>query len=303
MANRNDVIKAIAEKKLAKLEADRERVKKHLFYFCEYMELGWREEKKFFKRSRPHLMISTMLFDLVREKVINNLALSEPPGGGKSYKTTRALQMFIAEFPDLSNMRSSYSSGLACDKLSVETRDGIKNNANFRKLYPEIKINYKMQSKKHWGIEGHTNACYSAAGVSGSQTGKDCHGMLVLDDEFSGIGTAYSAAENKRTREWVQSVHLARKRTDLVSEIFCCTRWIENDSIGRIISDDSKHKIFIDYEKWHSKLQAEEVTDELFESVYKELKEEVESLVITPLFDLFSFEDTGFNQRRDRIFL
>lgn len=263
------VKKELERRKISKLLDERRLARTHLFYFCEAIEKL--NNRKFFTRDKPHVILNTMIFDLVLENIIEKFTISEPPRAGKSYTTTFAMAKAIGDRPDDTHMRNSYSADLAVKFLSHAVREIVKSDA-YRSIYPEIMIDRNANSKDRWNLVKKTRPVYCASGVGGSQSGFGCSGLLILDDEYSGMSSALSEAIRKQTNDWIDSVHKARVEKGH-KEGYICTRWTEFDRIGQIKKFDKTHDI--SFQRYYKLLSEKEVDDFRFEEVYQILKEEV----------------------------
>jgi len=264
----------LEKKKEAERIKMRERALEHQWYFNELMERNLKQEEKFFTRDKKHLIVISILFDLVEQGHIWQLALALPPRYGKSYSVTMAMLRTIALNPNKANMRNSYNEDLAVS-FSSATRDMIASE-EFSEIFPEIKLSPNKKSKAIWYLEGKTINAMSAAGVGGGANGKDASNFLVLDDEFRNMTDAYSKAVQEMALLFNLSVHEVRG-TENTKHIYVCTRWILNDTIGRKLN--SMKEFRIDYEKYVSMLV--DCSDEDIHGLYLIMKD-----------DILAFEDS-----------
>ena len=273
----NDLRVVLAKKKLREIEKIQKRVRKHLFYYAEYME-KFDKKGRFFTRDKWNIIIKSWLYDLATEKIIRRVTISEPTRSGKSYVSTRALERYIGMHPEHNNMRNSYSADLAVDTLSVKVRDTIQNSKAFHDIFPGLRPSKQSFKKSRWMLDGYNNFCYLAAGVGGSVGGNGCSGLLILDDEYKGMTEALSKAVRKETERFLSSVHWKRRENDPdgnpPSEIYACTRWTTRDTIGKL--KQSEKSFEIDIYKWRHIIESyEEITDEIFEELYEKFKKEL----------------------------
>ena len=266
----SDLQSVIVEKRQKELRDLRKRCDKHFFYFAEYVDSD--KPNNFFSRDKPHAMLISMLYDLIDRGIIKKVTISLPPRGGKSWGTSKALQWQLGKHPEKTNMRNSYSAGLAVDVLSHQVRQSVLDPL-FSQLY-QIELDPAAKAKPKWNLKGSTRPSYCAAGIGGTSSGVGVDNWIVLDDEYSGMEQAMSKSIRRQTDNWIDSVHLARREGDF-KELYVCTRWTEHDRIGQLKRYEDNYEI--DFTKYLAMFEKEDVTDKRFEYIFKMFKKEVKA--------------------------
>ena len=255
-------------KKAKELKELRDRCKNRLWYFIEHIESNKDEDDKFFTRDKPHLIWMSLLYDLMRERVFEDISVSMPRRYGKSYSGSMFMAHYIGHNPLKTNMRNSYSTRLAM-KHSVTVKTIIE-SPEFIKIFPEAKIAPDRKAKDEWALEVCEQYNYICTGVDGSATGIGANGVLCLDDPIKNMTEAYSDVIMGHLQDWHNSVHMSGLEKGALN-IDIATRWADHDIIG--MKYKIKNNIKLDYKYWLEKLM--NATDNVIERIYIELKDNI----------------------------
>jgi len=205
--------------------------------FDEYMiAVEWNRplEKKFWLPRRKILLpVANACQDLVEGK-LDILAVSLPPGTGKTTLKNFLLTWVAGKYPDMPNLDSGHSSS-----MTRSTYDGcIQIMRDPEYCWSSIFVGYKVFTdanelridvdKKH---RFSTITCRS---IDGSLTGATRAEMLLTaDDLVSGIEEAMS--KERLDKKWFSYTNDLKSRKKLEArELHIATRWSVHDVIGRL---------------------------------------------------------------------
>lgn len=205
------------------------------FYkYCVYMDPG------FFTPGKWHLKLQAKYMQMLSNKEIMKLLISEPPRAGKSYMVSLFHSWIIGKYPEDSSMRNSYAAELA-EKFSYDIR-AIIQKPKYLKVFPEIKLKQDRTAVNDWAIDKARDSTYFCAGVGGSILGKGCKRVATLDDPVKNIEAALSEIASNATWNWYTSTHLSRLESGC-AELHVATRWSKRDPIGRLTEGKTLTKI------------------------------------------------------------
>jgi phage terminase large subunit-like protein len=117
--------------------------------------------------------------------------------------------------------------------FSTQNRDTIADNPKYREIFPDVVINPKRRGAEIWAVNNNRENVV-ATGMQGGIVGFGAW-CLIIDDPFR---TAEHAA-SPTYRDKVYQEYKMAARSRLVPNgriIIVCTRWHEDDLIGRILS-------------------------------------------------------------------
>lgn len=166
------------------------------------------------------------LCDLVQDVIegrVQRLAVSLPPGHGKSETITRRLPTYWGlRFPEDVVVQTGYSQRFTEKHLSYPTRE----------LARELGVlSSNATALDEW--EYSTGARLVARGVGSAPTGVNPIGLLLSDDPIKDRAQASSAVERENVWAWWTGSIIQRfwPRT---RALIIATRWHEDDLIGRL---------------------------------------------------------------------
>ena len=168
-----------------------------------------------------------LIQDVVDGKV-QRLAVSLPPGHGKSETITRRLPIYWGRlYPDDVVVQTGYSQRFAEKHLSYPTRE----------LARELGVlSSDATALDDW--EFSTGARLVARGVGSAPTGVNPIGLLTCDDPIKDRAQASSAVERENIWAWWTGSIIQRfwPRT---RALIVATRWHEDDLIGRLMAQEA----------------------------------------------------------------
>ena len=209
-------------------------------YFI-YLERKRDQHAKFYEPRREVLMkhgIVQVLQDLVDEK-IDLLAISMPPGTGKSTLEIFLLSGIIGWNPDMPNLASSFSG-----TMTHSIYDGVDqiltdaDEYSWHEIFPEVtfKAREGTNSKDQTINVGKRKRFKSLTcrAINASLTGTTrCEYLLCCDDLVSGIEEALN--KERLDKLWMSyNTDLLTRRKQSARELHVATRWSVYDPIGRL---------------------------------------------------------------------
>ena len=166
------------------------------------------------------------LCDLIQQVIdgkLNRVALSLPPGHGKSTTVTQRFPIYWGlKHPNDTTVLTGYSQTFAEKNLSRPSRE----------VAEELGIlDPTSQAMEEWRLRN--GARIIARGVGSAPTGINPIGLLVADDPLKDRAQANSEIERENLWQWWQGSIIQRfwPRT---SAFIIATRWHHDDLIGRL---------------------------------------------------------------------
>lgn len=168
------------------------------------------------------------------------LAVSIAPQEGKSSRLTRVGSLWaLIRNPELRVGIVSYSQALA-EGFGRDIRNWITAaDGTDGSLDLGLRIAPDYGSAKRWQLDGHRGGVV-CAGVGSALTGRALE-TLVIDDPFADKEQADSAYFRERVWGWWQSVGAPRLAPG-APVLVICTRWHENDLVGRLVAAEDGHR-------------------------------------------------------------
>ena len=152
------------------------KAREDFYAFCVYMDGPTADSPGFFTEGKWHLKLQAKYMQMLAEKKIMKLLMSEAPRAGKSYTVSLLHAWLIGKYPEESSMRNSYAAELA-EKFSYDIRDMIQ-KPRYLKVFPEVRMKQDRTSINDWAITKARDSTYFCAGVGGSILGKGCKRCL-----------------------------------------------------------------------------------------------------------------------------
>lgn len=218
--------------------------------YMQYIELYREPSKRFWLPRRSQLLpVADAIQELIDDK-IDILAVSLPPGTGKSTLEIFLHSMLIGAFPDNPSLASGHS-GILTNSIYEGVLQIINDREEYlwHDVYPnvtDIITNAKEQTidvnKKH------RFSSLTCRAIGASLTGATrCEKLLSADDLCSGIEEAMSA--DRLEKLWVAYTNDLKSRKKLgCKELHLATRWSVHDVIGRLevmYADDDRAKFIV----------------------------------------------------------
>lgn len=161
------------------------------------------------------------------------LIITIAPSTGKSELFSRKFPPYVVgRDPRRSFLSASYGADLAV-KLGRDVRNTMA-SSRYHNLFPHVALSQDSQAADEWHTE--QGGGYSAFGVGGGMTG--FHGdFLNIDDPFKDRAQAESETYRNAVWDWYRSVFFTRRKDPRTSAIIIgCTRWHEDDLVGRLLA-------------------------------------------------------------------
>ncbi len=223
-------------KKINKEQLIEARARQRHEYFMRY---NWIEQDPFCCGLHTHIVCNALdvAFDRYRQGISTFLKVLICFRHGKSEIVSRHLPAhFLGQFPEREVILTSYNSTKA-EEFSMETRAVLMSD-NFKKLYPDVRIDPNNSGKKQWGLQGRRGK-FKCAGISAGIAGAG--GSLIIIDDYHG---KRRDAENEGERQKVWTTFtddLMTRRAPACIVILCVTPWHVDDLVARV--DKSMKKI------------------------------------------------------------
>lgn len=203
--------------------------------YLQYVEFDREPSKRFYLPRRRIIRPVVDSLQQIEDDELDLLAISQPPGTGKSTLGIFFLSWEMGKYPDMPNLASAHS-----DKLTRSFYDGVLSIITdpeylWQDVFPGIKV-VGTNSKDETIDLGKpkrfkTLTCRS---IDGSLTGATrCERILYADDLVSGIEEALS--KDRLDSLWDKYTNDLKSRKKLgCKEIHNATRWSVHDPIGRL---------------------------------------------------------------------
>ena len=216
--------------------------------YLQYVEFDREPSKRFYLPRRRIIKPIVDSLQQIEDDELDLLAISLPPGTGKTTLGIFFLSWQMGKYPDMPNLASAHS-----DKLTRSFYDGVLNIITdpeylWKDVFPGVQI-VGTNSKDETIDLGKpkrfkTLTCRS---IDGSLTGATrCERILYADDLVSGIEEALS--KDRLDSLWDKYTNDLKSRKKLgCKEIHIATRWSVHDPIGRLerqYEGDSRAKFF-----------------------------------------------------------
>ena len=206
-----------------------------------YLERKREQQAKFYEPRREIFMkfgLIQAMQDLVDDK-LDILAISLPPGTGKSTLEIFVLSGVIGWYPDMPNLASSFSG-----TMTHSIYDGVTQILNdqdeysWHEIFPNVpfKAREGTNSKDQTINVGRPKRFKSLTcrAINASLTGTTrCEYLLCCDDLVSGIEEALN--KDRLDKLWMSyNTDLLTRRKQSAKELHVATRWSVYDPIGRL---------------------------------------------------------------------
>ena len=203
--------------------------------YLQYVEFDREPSKRFYLPRRRIIKPIVDSLQQIEDDELDLLAISLPPGTGKTTLGIFFLSWQMGKYPDMPNLASAHS-----DKLTRSFYDGVLNIITdpeylWKDVFPGVEI-VGTNSKDETIDLGKpkrfkTLTCRS---IDGSLTGATrCERILYADDLVSGIEEALS--KDRLDSLWDKYTNDLKSRKKLgCKEIHIATRWSVHDPISRL---------------------------------------------------------------------
>ena len=200
-----------------------------------YIEKDREPQKRFWKPRRKILLPTAKDIQALIDDELDLLAISMPPGSGKSTLEIFALTWVMGKFPDMPNLASAHA-----DKLTRSLYDGAMQIITdpeylWSDVFPGVKLESQNAKDETINLKSakrfKTLTCRS---IDGGLTGATrCEKLLCADDLCSGIEEAMS--KDRLDKLWEKYTNdLKSRKKQGCKELHIATRWSVHDVIGRL---------------------------------------------------------------------
>lgn len=218
--------------------------------YMQYIELNREPSKRFWLPRRKQLLpVVDAIQDLIDDK-LDILAVSLPPGTGKSTLEIFLHSMMIGAFPDNPSLASGHS-GILTNSIYEGVLQIINDKTEYlwHDVYPEVKNIITNAKEQTIDInKKHRFSSLTCRAIGASLTGATrCEKLLTADDLVSGIEEAMSV--ERLDKLWSAYTNDLKSRKKLgCKELHLATRWSVHDVIGRLetmYADDERARFIV----------------------------------------------------------
>ena len=204
--------------------------------YCRYLEWNRPVKKRFYEPRRKQLLPIVEAMQELADGKIELLAISLPPGVGKTTLSLFFLTWFIGRRPDLTALGGSHSNsflhGIYEEIIRILDKEGEYLYNDVFPDAPMVETNSKDMRIDLVKPKRFQNYQFSSIG-SGNAGKVRASGILYCDDLVDGIETAMSRDRLDKLWQMYYTDLRQRKIGDCV-ELHVATRWSLYDPIGRL---------------------------------------------------------------------
>lgn len=216
--------------------------------FCRYIEKDRETGKKFYEPRRAQLYPLALDMQKLEDNELDLLAISMPPGTGKSTLEIFFLCWTSGLHPELQNLMSSHNTeflkGVYDECLRIMDKDG---EYRWIDVFPSVGIS--GQNAKNMRIDLGRKKRFQTIQLTSLGAGNAgkvrATNMLICDDLCQGIEQAMSPEQMQKLWQKYTVDLRQRKQGGRVRELHIQTRWSVTDVVGRlqdIYGDDTRAK-------------------------------------------------------------
>ena len=204
--------------------------------YCQYLEWNREATKRFYLPRRKQLKPVALALQELAEGKLDVLAISMPPGVGKTTLAIFFLTWLAGRFPDKPMLTGSHSNsflrGVYDECLRIMGKEG---EYLWHDVFPNIDV--ERTNAADLAIDIGTPKRFATlqfTSVGSGNAGKvRAEGLLYCDDLVSGIEQALS--KERLDKLWEQyTTDLRQRKIGNCVELHIATRWSVHDVIGRI---------------------------------------------------------------------
>lgn len=215
--------------------------------FCIYLEKDREPRKQFYMPRRKQLLpIAEALQDLEDGK-LHLLAISQPPGTGKTTLAEFFMAWTSGKHPELANLVGSHSNtfldGMYGEMIRIFDKDG---DYRWSDVFPGLRVISTRARERMIDLGASKRQAKRFATVEFGSIGAQLAGrlraqnLLYCDDLIDGIETAMSMDRLDKLWQQYHTDLRQRKIGDRCKELHICTRWSVHDIVGRLQDEYEK---------------------------------------------------------------
>ena len=176
---------------------------------------------------------------------LTRLAISMPPGHGKSELCSRLLPFYLTlRNPQGKTLAASYGADFGNREFGKPVRKMYdRSKEKLKLIFPDAEIDMKSMNGNY--IETTAGGSITYDGWKGGFTGKRATNLFVIDDVIKSSAEARSTKILDEIYDWYYSTALSRLLHDDVPMLMLMTRWSENDLIGRVAAPSPEEWTYI----------------------------------------------------------
>ena len=204
--------------------------------YCQYLEFSREPSKRFYLPRRKQLKPVAEALQELAEHKLDVLAISMPPGVGKTTLAIFFLTWLAGKYPDKPMLTGSHSNsflrGVYDECLRIMGKDG---EYLWHDVFPNIDVERTNAADLAIDIGSPKRfATLQFTSVGSGNAGKvRAEGLLYCDDLVAGIEQAMS--KERLDKLWEQyTTDLRQRKIGNCVELHIATRWSVHDVIGRI---------------------------------------------------------------------
>lgn len=218
--------------------------------FCRYIEKDREPRKRFYEPRRKQLLPVVQAMQRLEDNETDLLAISLPPGTGKSTLEIFFMTWVTGLHPEMQNLMGSHNTeflrGVYDEVLRILDPDG---EYCWCDVFQDVRVS-KTNAKSLRIDVGRPKRFESIelSSIGSGNAGKvRATAYLMLDDLCEGIEQAMSADRMAKLWQSYTVDYRQRKLGDRVKEIHIQTRWSVNDVVGRLqeLYEDNPRAEFI----------------------------------------------------------
>lgn len=195
--------------------------------------------------AKHHRVIAAALEE-VEKGNIKRLIINLGPRHGKSQLTSRLFPAwYLGRNPSNSIMFGTYNEKLSWD-FGRDCR-GIIQDPIFRQVFPDVRLMSGAASVDRLELEQKGKMFF--LGVGGTATGRGCN-LLIIDDPIKSREDADSPTKREKLWAWYNQGMKTRLLSSSGAIVIICTRWHEDDLVGRVTDPTNPCYSASEAKKW-----------------------------------------------------
>lgn len=198
-----------------------------------------------YQTARHHQVIAAALEEIEKGN-IRRLIINLGPRHGKSQLTSRLFPAwYLGRNPSSSIMFGTYNEKLSWD-FGRDVR-GVLQEPAYRQVFPDVRLRPGAASVDRLELEQKGKMFF--LGVGGTATGRGA-ALLLIDDPIKSREDADSPTKREKLWAWYNQGMKTRLMTSTGAIVVICTRWHEDDLVGRITDPMNPYYSAAEARKW-----------------------------------------------------